>query len=44
MLVVDNLIAKNLEGFGHYHYAVYILNLIAQQGLELIDNTIVKVY
>lgn len=29
--------------FGHYRYAAHILNLAAQQGLELIDNAAVKV-
>ncbi|GES97054.1 zinc finger BED domain-containing protein RICESLEEPER 2-like [Rhizophagus clarus] len=29
--------------FGHYHCTAHILNLAAQQGLELIDNAVVKV-
>ena len=29
--------------FGHYRCATHILNLAAQQGLELIDNAVVKV-
>jgi hypothetical protein len=49
MLAVGHSIAEKLNSnvtnstFGHYRYAAHILNLAAQQGLELIDDAIVKV-
>lgn len=49
MLAVGRLIAGKLEydvvnsTFGNYRCAAHIINLAANQGLELIDNAIVKV-
>ncbi|GBC05963.1 hypothetical protein RclHR1_06530003 [Rhizophagus clarus] len=49
MLAVGRSIAEKLDDdvmnstFGHYRCTAHILNLAAQQGLELIDNAVVKV-
>ena len=49
MLAVGRLIAESLEydivnsTFENYRCAAHIINLAANQGLELIDNAIVKV-
>ncbi|GBB83187.1 hypothetical protein RclHR1_00010069 [Rhizophagus clarus] len=49
MLAVGRSIAEKLDDdginstFGHYCCAAHILNLAAQQGLELIDNAVIKV-
>ena len=49
MLAVGRLIAESLEydvgnsTFESHHCAAHIINLAANQGLELIDNAIVKV-
>ncbi|GES91264.1 zinc finger BED domain-containing protein RICESLEEPER 2-like [Rhizophagus clarus] len=49
MLAVGRSIAEKLDDdginstFGHYRCAAHILNLAAQQGLELIDNAVIKV-
>ncbi|GES75131.1 zinc finger BED domain-containing protein 4-like [Rhizophagus clarus] len=49
ILAVGRSIAKKLDDdginstFGHYRCAAHILNLAAQQGLELIDNAVIKV-
>ncbi len=49
MVVCDRIIAEGLlseldnETFQHYRCSAHILNLAAQQGIEIIDEEVVKV-
>ena len=50
MLICEKTIAKELayefdnQSFQHYRCLAHILNLVVQQGIEIIDNKIIKIH